>query len=160
MTKGLSRHKNYFFVCEQCRPDLKKKSTKERADRLDAERARDALRETVNTSARGNSTVQPRMRPRTDLAPDQIQTLDVIEQTVENQIAPLNQQLRSLLSNTREQGERLITNDDRTTASQSRAQPRRTKQTFAAAITKSSTPTSHVHRDTIRNTIGKTICSL
>lgn len=176
----LPKHKNFFFVCDQCRGDLKEsitkysersktarenfsklqeniqkleaerlianeKMAKERADRIDAERARDELRNTANNSARSNPITQARKRPRTeDLAPDQIQTLDIIEQTVESQLAPMNQQLRSVLSNIREHNERLASSDERIVAIQTRTQPCRTKQTFAAAITKSSTPTSHI----------------
>lgn len=179
-TKAYLRNKNVFFVCDQCRYDMKdsivkyserskiardnfaklqqriseverertevnERLIKERADRIDAERARDALRDTAINSARTIPTTQARKRPRTeDLQPEQIQTLDIIEQTVESQLAPINQQLRTVLNNIREQNDRVVTSDDRTIQPQTRSQPRRTKQTYAAAITKSSTPTTFI----------------
>lgn len=176
--KNLPKHKNYFFVCDQCRGDLKESVTKyserskaarenfaklqetielleaeklianeklakERSERIDAERARDDLRNVANNSARSNPLSQARKRPRNDdLPPDQIQTLNIIDQAVESHLAPINQQLRSVLSNIRDQNERPSNNEERTVNAQPRNVPRRLKQTFAAAITKSSTPTT------------------
>lgn len=187
-TAKLPKHRNYFFVCEQCRGDLKdsvnkysersqkakenfeklqntiksleaekqianEKLAKERADRVDAERARDELRANVNNSARINPNTQARKRPRTvDLAPEQIQTLDIIEQTVESQLAPLNQQLRNVLTNIREQADRPIQSNDRASPTQPKIATRRTKQTFAAAITKSATPTAQIRNINVKIT--------
>lgn len=80
MAYNIIKKKNAIKQLEAEKLLANEKLAKERADRVDAERARDELRANVNVAARSNPTTQARKRPRTDdLAPEQIQTLDIIE---------------------------------------------------------------------------------
>lgn len=127
------------------------------ANKLDAERARDALKAnaTASTMASTSGTIQAQKRPRTeDLPPEQQTIYDLFQQLVEHHIFPVQHQIKSIettqqsiLSNIRDQINVYTPTRPETQLTQpthnpvQRSQPRRLRMTIAAASTQSSTPT-------------------